>query len=145
MRPEYEYGDEVRLIRNVRNDGTYPGSDIGELLMRRGVVGCVFDVGTYLQDQLIYRVHFMSEGRTIGCRGEELIPASAPWIDNRFEFRDKVASLVTLRSGDEVIAEPGSEGEVERVLRDDESIRYHVRFNGRTFIVPEAALDEPAS
>ena len=34
--PLYEYGQAVRLIRNVRNDGTYPGSDTGALLMRRG-------------------------------------------------------------------------------------------------------------
>lgn len=57
--PLYEYGQAVRLIRNVRNDGTYPGKDTGALLMRRGAVGCVYDVGTYLQDQLIYRVHFL--------------------------------------------------------------------------------------
>ena len=52
MKPRWAYGDSVRLIRNVRNDGTYPGMDTGTLLIRRGSVGCVYDVGTYLQDQL---------------------------------------------------------------------------------------------
>ena len=80
MKPRYEYGDEVRLIRNVRNDGTYPGKEVGELLIRRGATGVVYDVGTYLQDQLIYRVHFMDAGSTVGCREEELIPQSDPWI-----------------------------------------------------------------
>ena len=68
--PLYEYGQAVRLIRNVRNDGTYPGKDTGALLMRRGAQGCVYDVGTYLQDQLIYRVHFLDQGCTVGCREE---------------------------------------------------------------------------
>ncbi|WP_276784435.1 nitrogen fixation protein NifZ [Thalassolituus oleivorans] len=142
MRPVYEYGDEVRLIRNVRNDGTYPGREVGELLMKRGSVGCVYDVGTYLQDQLIYRVHFLDEGRTIGCRSEELIPASAPWINNRFEFRDSVVSRITLAVGGETVVSPGSSGEIEKVVRDNTQVSYHVRFHGRTFLVPESALAE---
>lgn len=140
MKPAYEYGDEVRLIRNVRNDGTYPGKDVGQLLMNRGAIGCVYDVGTYLQDQLIYRVHFLESGKTVGCREEELIPADAPWIDNRYEFRDRVTSRISLAVGGNVVVEAGSEGEIERVLRDDTSITYHVRFSGRSFIVPESAL-----
>jgi len=143
MLPAYEYGSEVRLIRNVRNDGTYPGKDVGELLIRRGAIGCVYDVGTYLQDQLIYRVHFIDEGKTIGCREEELIPADAPWVPNLFEFNEKVACKVPLSSAGEIIVEAGSEGSVMRVLRDlPEGIQYHVTFgNGRLFQVPEAALE----
>lgn len=142
MKPAYEYGDEVRLIRNVRNDGTYPGTEVGELLMRRGSVGCVYDVGTYLQDQLIYRVHFLGSGMTVGCREEELIPASAPWIENRYEFRDKIRSRIALSVAGDVVVDPGTQGEIEKVLRDDEKITYHVRFHGRTFQVPEAALED---
>ena len=141
MQPAYEYGDEVRLIRNVRNDGTYPGTEIGELLMKRGAVGCVYDVGTYLQDQLIYRIHFLDEGRTIGCREEELIPASAPWIANRFEFREVILAAVAMRSNGEVVVQPGDVGEVTKIIREDDKLWYHVRFNGHTFQVPEAALD----
>ena len=101
--PLYEYGQAVRLIRNVRNDGTYPGKDTGALLMRRGAVGCVYDVGTYLQDQLIYRVHFLDQGCTVGCREEELIPASDPWIPNLFEFRDQVVATRSLAVRGEVV------------------------------------------
>lgn len=154
MKPAYEYGEDVRLIRNVRNDGTYPNAEVGELLLKRGAVGCVYDVGTYLQDQLIYRVHFIKEGRTVGCREEELILASAPWVDNRYEFRDKVTSRIPLSVEGEVVVEIDTQGEIEKVLRDDilvdskptQKIAYHVRFNGRTFQVPEAALaDAPDS
>lgn len=141
MRPKYEYGSEVRLIRNVRNDGTYPGKEVGELLIRRGGIGCVYDVGTYLQDQLIYRVHFLDEGITVGCREEELIDAGDPWIPNRFEFREKVIATKSLAINGEVLVEQGTEGEVQKVLREPDRILYHARFNERTYIVPESSLE----
>ena len=59
MLPKFEFGDEVRIIRNVRNDGTYPGVPIGTLLIRRGSTGFVMNVGTFLQDQLIYTVNIL--------------------------------------------------------------------------------------
>ncbi|MCG7955160.1 MAG: nitrogen fixation protein NifZ, partial [Candidatus Thiodiazotropha endolucinida] len=68
MRPKYEYGEAVRVIRNLRNDGTYPGEVTGRLLVRRGSVGYVRDVGTFLQDQLIYTVDFIDQNRRVGCR-----------------------------------------------------------------------------
>ncbi|MFS2159474.1 nitrogen fixation protein NifZ [Pseudomonas sp. Pseusp122] len=140
--PLYEYGDAVRVIRNVRNDGTYPGEDTGTLLLRRGSVGCVYDVGTYLQDQLIYRVHFMDVGKIVGCREEELILASLPWVPNLFEFRDSVVALCTLTIGGEVVVARGETGSIEKVLRDgQQGIEYHVWFsNGRTLQVPEKSL-----
>lgn len=142
MLPQFEYGDEVRLIRNVRNDGTYPGMAVGSLLIRRGAVGCVYDVGTYLQDQLIYRVHFIEEGRTVGCREEELIPASAPWIPNLFEFRDCVRTTRTLAVRGEILVELGQEGSIMKVLRDQPGgIQYHVHFgDGLVLQVPEQTL-----
>lgn len=142
MQPAYEYGDEVRLVRNVRNDGTYPGMEVGAFLVRRGEVGCVYDVGTYLQDQLIYRVHFLDAGRTVGCREEELIPAAAPWIPSLFEFRDSVLAKQSLSVGGNVVVAKGQSGRVEKVLRDSPGgVQYHVYFgNGRTLQVPETAL-----
>jgi len=50
MDARWDYGESVRLIRNVRNDGTYPGLDPGDFLVRRGSIGYVVDVGTFLQD-----------------------------------------------------------------------------------------------
>jgi len=140
MQPRFDYGEEVRLIRNVRNDGTYPGMEVGALLVKRGALGCVYDVGTYLQDQLIYRVHFLDAGRTVGCREEELIPAGESWIQNRFEFRDKVLASSSLAAGGELVVERGQCGEVQKVLREDCGILYHVRFGERTFQVPEQFL-----
>lgn len=140
--PLYEYGDEVRVIRNVRNDGTYPGMDTGALLIRRGAVGCVYDVGTYLQDQLIYRVHFLDSGRTVGCREEELIRASEPWVPSLFEFRDSVVATCGFAVRGERVVSQGQLGSVMKVLRDwPGGVQYHVHFgNGRVLQVPEHSL-----
>lgn len=142
MRPKYEYGEAVRVIRNVRNDGTYPGEPTGRLLIRRGSVGYVRDVGTFLQDQIIYSVDFIDQGMQVGCREQELQLESAPWVPSRFEFREKVSPKTHLGISGEVIASPGDEGEIEKVLRDHPAgPAYHVRFNGRTLLVPETALE----
>lgn len=130
------------MVRNVRNDGTFPGQATGTLLIRRGSVGYVRDVGTFLQDQLIYSVDFFREQRMVGCREQELQPASDPWVPSRFEFHEKVTPKVQLAIGGEVIAKPGDHGEIEKVLREEQQgPTYHVRFNGRTLVVPETALD----
>jgi nitrogen fixation protein NifZ len=129
-------------VRNLRNDGTYPGEPTGRLLIRRGSVGFVRDVGTYLQDQLIYSVDFIEQNRRVGCREQELQLESDPWIPTRFEYRDKVTPKIQLGMQGEVVAQPGDEGEIEKALRDSpEGPTYHVRFNGRTLLVPEGALD----
>jgi len=139
----FEFGESVRLTRNVRNDGTYPGMAIGDLLIRRGSVGHVIEMGTFLQDQVIYTVHFLDQGRMVGCRAEELIPAEAPWNPSRFEFRDKVVCTIRLAITGQVIVDQNTEGEILKVLRDTDPVLYHVRFPGRTLQVPESVL-EPA-
>lgn len=142
MKPSYEYGDKVRVTRNVRNDGTYPGLEIGDFLVRRGSVGHVTNIGTYLQDQIIYSVHFIDEDMLVGCREEELIDAEAPWNPSKFEFRDKVLAAKTLVANGETLVKVGDEGEVLKVLREHQPVAYHVRFPGRTLQVPETALQE---
>jgi nitrogen fixation protein NifZ len=142
VRPKFEYGQAVRVIRNLRNDGTYPGEATGRLLVRRGSVGYVRDVGTFLQDQLIYSVDFIETQRMVGCREQELQRESDPWIPTRFEFREKVTPRNPLAVHKEVIARPGEEGEIEKVLREhDGGPVYHVRFHGRTLQIPENSLD----
>ncbi|MGD8589961.1 MAG: nitrogen fixation protein NifZ [Chromatiales bacterium] len=142
MRPRFEYGEAVRVIRNIRNDGTYPGEPTGRLLIPSGSVGYVRDVGTFLQDQLIYSVDFIEHKRMVGCREQELQPEADPWIPNRFDFRDKVTPRLPLAVQGQVIARPTDEGEVEKVLREHpDGPAYHVRFNDRTLLIPETALE----
>jgi len=144
-RPRFEVGAAVRTIRNLRNDGTYPGRPTGELLVRRGSVGYVRDLGTFLQDQIIYAVHFVAEDLVVGCREPELQAAAAPWVASAFEARDKVAARVRLGSGGRVLVEAGTIGEVIKVLRDlPEGVAYHVAFPGCNVLqVPESALRAP--
>lgn len=142
MKPRFDYGTAVRVIRNVRNDGTYPGLATGDLLVRRGSVGYVMNVGTFLQDQIIYTVHFLDQGRIVGCREEELIGAEEPWTPSRFETRERVRARIDLAMQGEVIARAGTEGEVMRVLRDASAgVQYHVHFPGHVVQVPETALE----
>lgn len=148
MLPRYEYGTGVRVVRNLRNDGTYPGLPTGRLLVRRGSTGYVRDVGTYLQDQLIYTVDFVELGMIVGCREQELQLESDPWVYNRFEFRDKVTPKMILAIKGEVIARPGDACEIEKVLREHEGgVHYHLYANGRTLLVPEPSLQwlDPAA
>ncbi len=132
-------------MRNVRNDGTYPGLEVGKLLVRRGSVGFVRDVGTFLQDQVVYSVHFLEVGRLVGCRAEELQLAAIPWTPNRFEFRDKVAARIPLGVQGQVLVDQGEVGEVVKVLAGTSgNVSYHVHFSGRkTLQVPETALALP--
>jgi nitrogen fixation protein NifZ len=147
MLPRYEYGEAVRVVRNVRNDGTFPGRATGDLLVARGSVGYVKDVGTFLQDQLIYSVDFVDAGLLVGCREEELIAATDTWIPSRFETRAKVRAALPLGLQGQVVVEAGQIGEVLRVLRDAPGgVAYHVYFgngglNGRVLQVPESALN----
>ncbi len=141
MRPRFEYGDQVRVIRNVRNDGTFPGLVMGNLLVRRGSIGYVMNVGTFLQDQLIYTVNFFDQDRIVGCREEELIGVDEPWTPSKFETREKVRAVLSLAVGGEVLVPAGTEGEVMRVVREtDAGVQYHVHFPGQVLQVPERVL-----
>jgi nitrogen fixation protein NifZ len=141
VQPRFEYGAAVRVLRNLRNDGTFPGRPKGGLLVRRGSVGYVRDVGTFLQDQLIYTVHFLDAERVVGCREQELQDALLPWVPSVFETRERVTPLQALALAGEVVARPGDEGEILEVLRDQPGgVQYHVRIAGRTLQIPETAL-----
>lgn len=142
MLPRFEYGNPVRVTRNVRNDGTYPGLATGHLLVRRGSVGYVMNVGTFLQDQLIYTVHFLDQDRIVGCREEELVGADEPWTPSRFETREKVRARVALAVQGEVLVPVGATGEVFKVVRDlPDGVHYHVHFPGHVLQVPESVLE----
>lgn len=141
MLPQFEIGQTVRVTRNVRNDGTFPGMDVGELLIRRGSTGYVRNIGTFLQDQIIYTVHFFDNGGLmVGCREEELIDADAPWTPSKFESREKVRCTCTLAVGGEIRVRVGDIGEVIKIVRHESGPIYHVSFPGGFLQVPEDVL-----
>ncbi len=145
MNARWDYGEAVRVVRNVRNDGTYPGLDPGAFLVRRGSIGYVVDVGTFLQDQIIYSVNFLDEGKIVGCREEELIGADDPWTPSRFEFREKVRAAKQLAVNGEVLVPLHGPGEVIKVVRNaDSEVTYHIHFEnlpGRLLQIPESLLE----
>ena len=147
MHSRWDIGAAVRVVRNVRNDGTYPGADTGTLLIRRGSVGTVIDIGTFLQDQIIYSVHFLDADRIVGCREEELIGGDEDWTPSAYEVRERVVARKILSLGGDVRVPLGAVGEILQVARDAAAITYHVHFAclpGRTLAVPEAALNSLA-
>jgi len=70
--PIFDFGAKVRSIKVVRNDGTYQGKDIGEVLVKKGDIGYVTSIGTFLQQFYIYAVDFIDTGHRVGMRGKEL-------------------------------------------------------------------------
>jgi nitrogen fixation protein NifZ len=76
--PAFEYGQKVRSRLNIRNDGTYPGKEIGDILVKKGDEGYVVSIGTYLQQFYIYGVDFVTVGRRVGMKRKELLSAEAP-------------------------------------------------------------------
>jgi nitrogen fixation protein NifZ len=70
--PRFMPGARVRATKYVKNDGTYPGKEVGEVLVKKGSLGYVRDIGTYLQVFYIYAVEFVELGTIVGMRAREL-------------------------------------------------------------------------
>lgn len=139
MTPAFTFGDEVRVTRAIRNDGTMPGYARGQLLVRRGSTGFVREWGVFLQDQIIYQIHFLEGDIVVGCRGQELIPASEPWNAGMLQFGDRVISLQPLSVNGVVVVSVGETGQIEATDQEDGN-SYTVTFSGRWFQVPASAL-----
>jgi len=73
--PTFDYGQKVRSLRVIRNDGTFPGKDIGEVLVKKDEVGYVISIGTFLQQFYIYGVEFLGSGYRVGMKKKELVLA----------------------------------------------------------------------
>jgi nitrogen fixation protein NifZ len=73
--PKFRTGQKVQLLEDVVNDGTYPHTPIGTLMMPKGSCGYIKDMGEFLQVIRVYEVHFIGtdmEIEIIGCREHEL-------------------------------------------------------------------------
>jgi len=70
--PPFDMGQRVRTRKVLRNDGTFPGKDIGFHLAKKGDIGYIVGIGTYLQRAYIYSVHFLESNFVVGCLGKEL-------------------------------------------------------------------------
>lgn len=87
--PVFKPGEKVQATRHVKNDGTYPRKDIGEVLVKKGEVGYVRDIGTFLQQFYIYAVEWVDSGTLVGMRGRELLSLDNPkTLPNKPELAD---------------------------------------------------------
>lgn len=136
----FAYGDEVRVTRAIRNDGTMPGFGRGDVLIRRGSTGFVREWGTFLMDQVIYQVHFLHNDLVVGCRVQELIPVSQPWHAGMLQFGDIVTNLRPLSMKGQVVVPAGESGRIEGTDHGEDGNSYLVAFAERWFQVPASAL-----
>lgn len=85
--PVFNLGEKVKANRTIRNDGTYAGKEIGDVLARKGEVGYVVSIGTFLQQFYVYGVEFLQTGRRVGMKCKELDS-----VDARTELDDQPLS-----------------------------------------------------
>ncbi|MDX2101569.1 MAG: nitrogen fixation protein NifZ [Alphaproteobacteria bacterium] len=70
--PAFTYGQKVRSKRYIKNDGTFRGREIGDILVRKGDIGYIRSIGTFLQRFYIYGVDWIDHGYIVGMRRREL-------------------------------------------------------------------------
>lgn len=83
LKAKFFLGQQVRLLADIKNDGTYPHLSIGKVMIKKGCTGYVRHVGEFLQVIRVYEVHFMdkeAEVEIVGCREHEL-EAMEPYRD----------------------------------------------------------------
>jgi nitrogen fixation protein NifZ len=76
--PQFAYGEKVCSTKMVRNDGTFIGSEIGDLLVKKGDIGYVASIGTFLQQFYIYGIDFVERGYVVGMKARELQSLDVP-------------------------------------------------------------------
>lgn len=94
--PRFAFGERVACRTVVRNDGTFPGKDIGAVLVQRGEIGYVRSIGTFLQQYYIYSVEWRSTGYQVGMRAKELCTLDALPPEVLAQFSDRLEQLQAL-------------------------------------------------
>ena len=95
--PRFHYGERVVSRSMVRNDGTFNGKDIGEVLVHKGEIGYVVSIGSFLQQFYIYAVEFSDSGHRVGMRAKELMTLDNLPEDILAQLGEKAERLQTLR------------------------------------------------
>ena len=136
-------GDAVRLLFDIKNDGTFYGVQRGTIMQPAGARGYVA-YRNDLADLTVYEVHFPESNTTMGCRDKELIPGDDPWSPPAFKKGDVVAARIDLTQNQAVLVPEGTVGQVS-VIRFQKNIGYiyEVRFkklNDQYCLLTEAQL-----
>lgn len=73
--PIYQWGQHVRAVADLVNDGSYPDMEAGALLAAAGTPGEIVNVGHHADSNTpVYLVEFEGQ-KVIGCFEEELVLA----------------------------------------------------------------------
>jgi len=68
----YEWGQRVRAVDDLFNDGSFPGAEEGALLVPAGGVGEIVQVGHHTEANIpVYMVEF--DGKVLGVLEEEIV------------------------------------------------------------------------
>lgn len=97
--PRFAFGERVIARSVVRNDGTYNGREIGEVLVNKGDIGYVVSINTFLQQFYIYAVDFVETGHRVGMRAKELCTLDHLPEEVLAQLGDKAGALADLGSG----------------------------------------------
>ena len=95
--PRFHFGERVVSRSVVRNDGTFNGKDIGDVLVKKGDIGYVVSIGTFLQQFYIYAVEFTEHGYRVGMRAKELMTLDHLPEDILAQLGEKAEHLQELR------------------------------------------------
>jgi nitrogen fixation protein NifZ len=72
--PKYEWGQRVKALIDLYNDGSFPGAPEKGVLVKLGDTGEIVQVGTHTEENMpIYLVEF-AENLVVGCLEEEISP-----------------------------------------------------------------------
>jgi nitrogen fixation protein NifZ len=70
--PKFEWGQRVRALIDLYNDGSFPECADDQLLVQMGDAGEIVQVGTHVESNTtIYLVEFAAD-RVIGCLEQEI-------------------------------------------------------------------------
>jgi len=80
--PKYQWGQRVKTLIDLLNDGSFPDEPAEALLVRVGDTGEIVQVGTHTDTNTpIYLVEF--SGRlVVGCLEEEILPLRGEELDH---------------------------------------------------------------
>lgn len=72
--PKYQWGQRVRALADLYNDGSYPEHPPQALLVRAGDAGEIVQVGAHVESSTpVYLVEF-GASHVVGCLEEEIAP-----------------------------------------------------------------------
>ena len=107
--PRFRFGERVICRSTVRNDGTFGGKDVGHVLVKKGDVGYVRSIGTFLQQYFIYSVEWVERGYQVGMRAKELCTLDDLPPEVLEKFADRLEILKQIGKGDNVVVKSEEE------------------------------------